>query len=94
MSGIHDPHTLREESQWPDPFSFQIPSGSVKVTEKPMKRAGLWTLMDAVDVGKTFFFCFSRRGALDQAAGRSGRSGSPARRVAGAAGDAGGGFSA
>ena len=41
MSGIHDPHTLREESQWPDPFSFQIPSGpSVKVTEKPMKRAG------------------------------------------------------
>lgn len=45
MSGIHDPHTLREESQWPDPFSFQIPSGpSVKVTEKPMKRAGLWTL--------------------------------------------------
>ena len=62
MSGIHDPHTLREESQWPDPFSFQIPSGSVKVTEKPMKRAGLWTLMDAVDVGKTFFFLFLQAG--------------------------------
>lgn len=62
MSGIHDPHTLREESQWPDPFSFQIPSGSVKVTEKPMKRAGLWTLMDAVDVGKTFFFFVSPGG--------------------------------
>lgn len=83
MFGIHDPHTLREESQWPDPFSFQIPSGtSVKVTEKPMKRAGLWTLWMWE---KRFFFCFSRRGALDQAAGRSGT-----RRVPGAARDAGG----
>ena len=48
MSGsdmsLHDPHTLRAESQWPDPFCFQILSGpSVKVTEKPMKSgSGLW----------------------------------------------------